>query len=86
MKLYARGSKTPAVWNRQALSVARKYFKGRRLRKGVLVAVDMKTGRCFCGADIVKRCPPMKNGGDVRLIRVGANAAFTIQNPFFRFR
>ena len=52
----------------------------------MLVAVDMKSGRCFCGADIVRSCPPMKNGGDVRLIRVGSQTAFKIQNPFFRFK
>ncbi len=66
--------------------VARKFFKGRRLRKGDLVAVDMQTGRCFCGADIVNRCPPMENRSDIRLIRIGARTAFKIQSPFFRFK
>ncbi|OGH56025.1 MAG: hypothetical protein A3G34_06635 [Candidatus Lindowbacteria bacterium RIFCSPLOWO2_12_FULL_62_27] len=65
---------------------ARKFFKGRRLRKGILVAVDIKSGRCFCGSDIVRSCPPMKNGSDVRLIRVGYPTAFKIHTPFFRFR
>lgn len=79
-------SKAPDMWNREALLVARKFFKGRRLRKGELVSVDMKSGLCLRGDDVVKRCPPMKNGSDVRLIRIGARTAFKIRNPFFRLK
>ncbi len=70
----------------RALRVARKFFKRKMPPEGTLVAVDMKSGECFCEtdeADADLQALGKHPDADIHLIRIGHKAAFQILNPYW---
>lgn len=69
-----------------ARRAVRKFFKRKMPPKGTLVAVDLKSGDCFCETDEVDadlQAITKHPAGDIHLIRVGHPAAFQILNPYW---
>lgn len=84
-----RRSRNGSNRQRKALRLAKKFF-GRKLpAKGTFVAVEFKSGDCFCQKNLIQdrdamfKAREIHPDGDIHLIRIGYPAALTIHNPYY---